>query len=241
MSIESRLRHIHRQIDSACQQAGRQAGSVRLLPVSKTHPLEAILQAAAAGEMRFGENRAQEVVAKAAKLAEMASSGRVIPQIEWSVIGPLQRNKAKYVARYASEFQALESVEVAAELDKHLNNLGRSLDVLIEVKTSPEPSKFGVCADELGGFARQLTPFTTLNVVGLMTIATHTDDKDEIRRCFDQLAQLRRQMRDDGVLDSSWNELSMGMSGDFEAAIAAGSTCVRVGTAIFGARQYGPK
>lgn len=181
----------------------------------------------AAGYRRFGENKVQEAQDKWQALRE-------VPDIEWAVIGHLQSNKAKYVARFAAEFQALDSLKVAAELDRRLQQEGRRLEVLVQVNSSDEDQKFGLPPAEVVAFARELAAFDALDVRGLMTLALFTDDQTRIAACFQVMQQVQRELRDaDG---GGWDELSMGMSGDFELAIEHGSTCVRVGQAIFGDR-----
>ncbi len=232
MSVAENLARIEAGIGAACERAGRPRDSVRLLPVSKTHPASLVLEAHAAGYTRFGENKVQEAAAKAAELAS-------VPGIEWALIGHLQTNKAKQAITFASEFQALDSLRLASELDKRLQMAGRRLDVLIEVNTSGEESKFGLPPEEVVGFARAVRAFDALDLRGLMTIAANTDDRTRVAACFDEMARLRDVLRQDGRVEDRCDELSMGMSGDFELAIEHGSTCVRIGTGIFGARDYG--
>ncbi len=229
MSIAENLAAVQSRIEAACARAGRSASEVRLLPVSKTHPAASVMEAYAAGARRFGENKVQEAAAKAAELASLA-------EVSWALIGHLQSNKAKQLVTFAAEFQALDSAPLAAELDKRLQAAGRRLEVLIEVNTSGEASKFGVAPGEVVGLARALRAFDALDVRGLMTIATNTPDRAVVAGCFDELAALRDRLRDE--FGGGYDELSMGMSGDFELAIERGATCVRVGTAIFGARAY---
>lgn len=226
--LRANLTDVRERIAAACVAAGRQPEEVRLLPVSKTHGTDKILAIHAAGERTFGENRVQEAEAKAAELADT--------DIRWAVIGHLQTNKAKNLARFAHEFHALDSLKVAAELDKRLQNEGRGIDVLIQVNSSAEPQKFGLPPEEVEAFATRLGPFGSLNVIGLMTLAVFSTDPAEVEPCFVRMAELRRRLRDNDRAAGSYDELSMGMSGDFELAIAHGSTCVRVGQAIFGAR-----
>lgn len=232
--IAANLAAIDARIGAACERAGRGRDEVRLLPVSKTRPASDVLAAQAAGYTRFGENRVQEAEAKASEVAEAGGVG-----VTWAVIGHLQTNKAKQLVRFADEFQALDSAKVAAELDKRLDAADRTLEVLLEVNTSGEESKFGVSPAHVVAFARELRSFERLDVRGLMTIATNTFDADRVGACFDDLAGLRQRLRDE--LGGDYPELSMGMSGDFELAIARGATCVRIGTAIFGARPPLPK
>ncbi|GGR28114.1 YggS family pyridoxal phosphate-dependent enzyme [Agromyces mediolanus] len=223
-----RIEAVHRRIRAAEREAGRPPGSVRLLPVSKTVPAERVRLAIAAGATLLGENKVQEARQKAAELAELP--------VEWAVIGHLQTNKAKYVAEFASEFQALDSVRVAAALDRRLQAAGRSLDVFVQVNTSAEPQKSGLAPEELGGFLAELPAFASLRVRGLMTLAVFSADAERVRRCFRLLRETRDRLRDDAPDGVSLDELSMGMSGDYELAIAEGATTVRVGQAIFGER-----
>lgn len=228
--IAANVRAIRARIDAACEAAGRPSGSVRLLPVSKTRPVAEILAAHAAGCTRFGENRAQEALAKATEL-------KGVPDLDWVMIGHLQTNKAKLVAQFAAEFQALDSLPLAAELDRRLHAVGRQLDVLIQVNSSGEPSKYGLAPEEVPGFAVNLRPFPALRVRGLMTLALPSPDPEQVAECFRRMQQVQRTLRDAAVPGQSWDELSMGMSGDFELAIAHGATVVRIGTAIFGPRS----
>ena len=226
-SIAASLQEIEQRIAAAAARAGRDSSEIRLLPVSKTKPPESVVEAHAAGYRRFGENKVQEAQNKWEALRE-------ITDIEWAVIGHLQSNKAKYVARFASEFQALDSLKVASELDKRLQQEGRRLEVLIQVNSSDEDQKFGLPPQKVVDFARQLKPFDALEVRGLMTLALFTDDTSRIAQCFTVMRQVQQELRD--ATGQRWDELSMGMSGDFELAIEHGATCVRVGQAIFGNR-----
>ncbi len=227
--IAANLTAVRARIDAACAAAGRPSGSVRLLPVSKTRPASDILAARAAGCLRFGENKAQEVYAKALELA-------AVPGLEWVMIGHLQSNKAKLVTRFATEFQGLDSLGLAAELDRRLQVDGRQLDVLVQVNSSGEDSKFGLPPEEVPGFARELVAFGALRVRGLMTLALPSRDPAQVAACFTRVVDVQRRLRDASLPGQSWDELSMGMSGDFELAIAHGATVVRIGTAIFGTR-----
>ena len=227
MEISSRVQTIRARIDAASAAAGRPAGSVELLPVSKTRPASSVLAAYAAGCRRFGENKAQEAQAKALELA-------ATPDLEWVMVGHLQSNKAKLVAEFASEFQSLDSLPLAAELDRRLQARGRQLDVLIQVNSSAEDSKFGFPPDEVAAFASALAPFDALRVRGLMTLALPSPDDAKVAACFDRVQNVQRDLRDKAIPGQSYDELSMGMSGDFELAIAHGATVVRIGTAIFG-------
>ncbi|MGB6243585.1 MULTISPECIES: YggS family pyridoxal phosphate-dependent enzyme [Gordonia] len=219
---------VQAKIDAAAQRAGRDPGEVELLPVSKTVPEERIVNAVAAGCRRLGENKVQEAKRKHTNLADL--------DVEWSVIGHLQTNKAKDVAAFAAEFQALDSVRVAQALDRRLQAAGRSLDVYVQVNTSDEDSKYGLAPSELPALLTELRHYSSLRVRGLMTLALFSDDRDRVRPCFQLLRRLRDEMRESDPDLIGDGGLSMGMSGDYELAIEEGSTCVRVGQAIFGAR-----
>lgn len=231
-SIADNISAVRSRIEDACSRAGRDPAGVRLLPVSKTRPASAVLEAAAAGCTRFGENRVQEAMGKWEELRADHSD------ISWAVIGHLQTNKARHVARFASEFQALDSLKLARELERRLQQEGRCLDVLIEVNTSAEPQKSGVALDDAVDLAQALKGYQTLKVRGLMTVALNSPDAALVGACFQRLVGLQTLLRERAGDVSSWDELSMGMSGDFELAIAHGATTVRVGQAIFGRRDY---
>ena len=223
-----RIARIQSRMAEACARVGRDPAEVALLPVSKTFDSNAIREALALGFTRFGENRMQEVAQKAPLLEDC--------HVHWVVIGSLQTNKAKEVARYASELQSLDRLELAEALERRLQLEGRSLDVLVQVKTSTEDTKSGLEPAELVSFLRQLSQYPSLHVKGLMTMAVLSDDPIAVRKCFSQLRQLRDQALQEGIAGISLERLSMGMSGDFELAIEEGSTEIRVGSAIFGRR-----
>ncbi|KAF0814870.1 hypothetical protein IGB42_00926 [Andreprevotia sp. IGB-42] len=232
-SSQAELAHnlsaVRARIAAACTRAGRSAGAVRLLPVSKTVDEARIRLAYAAGCRELGENKVQEADSKWEAMGDL-------PDLHWSVIGHLQTNKAKVVARIAHEFQALDSLRVAEALERRLQELGRGLDVFVQVNTSGEASKYGLPPEEASSFVRQLAGFPALRVHGLMTLALQSDDQTRVRHCFALLRDLRAQMQQDLPAGAGIKELSMGMSGDFEMAIEEGATVVRVGQAIFGAR-----
>ena len=225
--ITANLAHINARIVAACATCGRDPASVRLLPVSKTVPAERLHYAYDAGIRLLGENKVQEAYDKWQALVDLQG-------LNWAVIGHLQSNKVKYVARFAAEFQALDSLDIAESLDRRLQQEGRSLDVFVQVNTSDEPQKYGIAPDAAAAFIRALPQYGSLRLRGLMTLALFSDDKDAVRRCFIRLRELRDGLQQQNPAVA---ELSMGMSGDFELAIAEGATTVRVGQAIFGARR----
>lgn len=227
-SLATRLAQVWERMGAACERAGRAPDEVALLPVSKTVEVDILRAAAELGLRRFGENRVQEIVHKQADMADLAP--------HWVMIGHLQTNKARDAARLADEVQSLDRLSLAQALDQRLQTEGRAIDVLIQVKTSTEPSKFGLPAAETSAFLKQLQQYDTLRVCGLMTMAVNSTDESAVRACFRMLRDLRDRLRSDGA--EELNRLSMGMSGDFEWAIEEGATEVRIGSALFGARDY---
>ena len=175
---------------------------------------------------------AAEITANLAHIKWQALSA--LPGLQWAVIGHLQSNKVKYVARFAAEFQALDSLDIAEALDRRLRQEGRSLDVFIQINASDESQKYGMTPDAADAFIRALPAYSALRPRGLMTLALFSDDHEAVRRCFVRLRELRDRLRE---TNPAIAELSMGMSGDFDLAIAEGATTVRVGQAIFGARR----
>lgn len=225
--LAARWQEVRARVDAACLAAGRDPSDVEILPVSKTFPVEVIREAAALGLRRFGENKVQEIKTKFEPLADAA--------IEWVMIGHLQTNKTKEVARLASEVQSLDRMDLAEALHKRLQIEDREIDVLVQVKTSTEETKYGLPPDQLPAFLDALRDFGSLRVRGLMTLAENSDDEQKVRACFRML----RELRDQALLNGhELPRLSMGMSGDFALAIAEGATEVRIGTAIFGVRAY---
>lgn len=223
--IASRLDAVKGQIAEAAQRAGRSPGEVRLIAVSKGKPPEAIRVAHAAGQRLFGENYAQELEEKANALADL-------PDLVFHAIGRLQRNKARIAARFAAAVQSVDREELAVELDRRAAALGRTLDVLLEVNVGGEATKGGCAPDALGPLLDAVRRCPQLRPIGLMTIAPFLEDPSDVRPYFAMLRELRDQHGGPAALP----ELSMGMSHDFEAAVAEGATLVRVGTAIFGPR-----
>lgn len=183
----------------------------------------------AAGCRYLGENKVQEAMRKHDALTDL-------PDLQWSVIGHLQTNKARYVARFASEFQALSSIRLAETLDRRLELEDRTIDVFVQVNSSAEASKFGLAPEDVPAFVRQLPDYPRLRVRGLMTLALFSSDMAQVRPCFVRMRELRDRLRQEAPDGVSVEGLSMGMSGDFELAIEEGATVVRVGQSIFGAR-----
>jgi len=229
-SVAERLAAVQARVDAACERSGRGPDEVRLMAVSKTQPPERIREAYEAGCRLFGENKVQEAQQKAIELVDL-------PDLRWAFIGHLQTNKAKDVAGWASELHALDSLKLARILNRRLHDSGRDLDVFIQVNSSGEASKFGLAPEAVPDFAVELQAFSTLKVRGLMTLAVFSDDQGALRACFERMRGLRARLQDLGSAALAADQLSMGMSGDFELAIEYGATTVRVGEAIFGPRS----
>lgn len=239
VDVVAQYRQVRERVDRACREAGREPGSVRLLPVSKTWPvahLEPLL--AELGERAWlAENKVQEAQGKAAELSDRGIPAR------WSIVGHLQRNKARHVAEFADELQTLDSERLAVELNKRLETVDRTLQVLLQINTSGESQKAGIEPEAALDLARALAPLERLQLRGLMTVPIAAAEAgpepvQAIAACYDRLVQVQDQLRQDGRVPGTVDELSMGMSQDFELAIAHGATTVRVGTAIFGGRSY---
>lgn len=226
LDVAGNVARVRAEVDAACLAAGRDPGEVRLLPVSKTHPVDVLEAAYAAGVRLFGENKVQEAGEKAEHFADRSD-------VRWAMIGHLQSNKVRQVAGFADELHALDSLKVARGLHRALAELDRTLDVFVQVNSSAEPQKSGLAPDEVEGLLTELVDLPTLRVRGLMTLALFSEDQAAVAACFARTAALR----DDLPPELLGRELSMGMSGDFALAIAHGATTVRVGQAIFGARE----
>ncbi|HET6537431.1 MAG TPA: YggS family pyridoxal phosphate-dependent enzyme [Sphingopyxis sp.] len=219
------LKTVQARIAAACRRCGRNPDDVRLLPVTKTVPAHVLRFAHTAGISDFAENKLQEARDKQANLSDLP--------IRWSIIGHLQTNKVKYLVRLATEFHALDSIRLAEELNRRLDALDRDLDIFVQVNTSGEASKYGLQPDELISFVERLPDYPRLKPRGLMTLAIFSTDTDRVRTCFRLLRDLRDRV---ATVHPGLTQLSMGMSGDFEAAIEEGADVVRVGQAIFGPR-----
>ncbi|MFW1062751.1 YggS family pyridoxal phosphate-dependent enzyme [Vibrio parahaemolyticus] len=235
-SIQQNIEHITSQIRRDEQKCGRSPESVQLLAVSKTKPVEAILEAYQAGQTAFGENYVQEGVSKVQHFAEHYHYPD--NRIEWHFIGPIQSNKSRLVAEHFDWVHTIDRAKIAQRLNEQRPQELKPLQVLIQVNTSGEDSKSGVSDAEIFELAELISRLPNLTLRGLMSIPANVSDYDAQLREFEKLATLKQ------TLEQQYPEidtLSMGMSGDMTAAIEAGSTMVRIGTAIFGARDYSTK
>ncbi len=229
MSIADNLNIIRDRIAAAALKAGRDPATVRLVAVSKTQPAEVVAEAARAGQFLFGENYVQEFAAKVADVKE---------PVEWHFIGSLQSNKVKYIAGLVTLIHSVDRLSLAEEIDRQWGKLGRSCDVLIQVNIAEEATKSGTTSAGLLDLVRSVAGLSHIRVRGLMTMPPFFDDPEGARPYFRELRRLAGEIAAAGIPGVTMAELSMGMSGDFEAAIAEGATLVRIGTAVFGERQY---
>jgi len=238
MSISANLERIRNEIADACARAQRDPASVALMAVSKMHPPEAILEAHAAGQHLFGENRVQEWQAKLPLLHDLFDATRSVPPTaQVHLIGALQNNKATKAAELFHAVDTLDSFKTAERLNRAAAALNKTIPILIEVELSPEETKHGLAPEDLPALLDQLAPLTNLTVRGLMTVPPWCtpEDAETARPYFAHLRRLRDELQ---PKHPTLTELSMGMTNDFRVAIEEGSTTVRIGTAIFGKRIY---
>ncbi|MEM9080826.1 MAG: YggS family pyridoxal phosphate-dependent enzyme [Verrucomicrobiota bacterium] len=226
MSIRERLAEVQGAIAEAARGAGREVGEVSLLAVSKTFPAEVVKEVVDAGQVSLGENRVQEALEKVPVLPE---------SVEWHLIGPLQRNKVRKVVGVMEVLQGVDSVKLAGAIDRVAGELGVKQRVLLQVRVGGEETKSGFEGEELGGAMGGLAGMGTLVIEGVRTIPPPVERSELARGYFEEVRLLRDRLAGESGLELG--TLSMGMSGDFEAAIAEGSTMVRVGSAIFGKRD----
>ncbi len=227
--VQENYRAVEARVEAACRRAGRDRQDVTLIAVSKTKPVEMIRDLMELGVTDFGENHAQELVTKTEEIDS---------PLHWHFIGHLQRNKVKYVVGRACLIHSVSSLRLAREIEKECEKKGVEMPVLIEVNIAEEESKSGISAEEAVTLVKQTAELPHLQVRGLMAIAPPVEDPEENRIYFRQMRELRDEIAKMGLPGVDMQELSMGMTGDFETAIEEGATMVRVGTAIFGERQY---
>ena len=229
MSVCENYRAVEEKVRNACKKAGRSREEVTLIAVSKTKPVSMIEELLPLGVRDFGENKVQELTAKE----------EVLPKdIRWHMIGHLQRNKVKYVIDKACMIHSVDSLRLAQEISKEAVKHDLVMPVLIEVNVAGEESKFGVSVEEAPSFVEEAAKLPGIQVKGLMTIAPNVDDPEENRNVFRNLRKLSVDIREKNFDNVTMNVLSMGMTGDYEVAIEEGATHVRVGTGIFGERNY---
>lgn len=227
--VAENYRDVEAKVCAACVRSGRAREEVTLIAVSKTKPVEMILEAMEAGASVFGENKVQELCDKYEALPK---------DIRWHLIGHLQRNKVKYVIGKAELIHSVDSLRLAEEISKEALKKGVEADILIEVNVAEEESKFGVTVEDTERLVREIAVLPGIHILGLMTIAPYVENPEENRQVFRTLKKLAVDIGKKNIDNVSMNVLSMGMTGDYEVAIEEGATMVRVGTGIFGERNY---
>jgi pyridoxal phosphate enzyme (YggS family) len=227
-SVRDNLVRVLERIDLAAKRAGRDPEEIKLVAVSKTVDVGRIREAIEAGVTTLGENYVQEAREKIQEIGH---------GIQWHMIGHLQTNKAKYVVTLFDYIHSIDSISLAREIDRRAARKGKSVRGLVEVNLSGEASKFGIGPDEAMNLIRQIASLKNISIEGLMTMPPFFDAPEKARPYFVRLRELRDRIQEEGIEGIRMDELSMGMSGDFEAAIEEGATMIRVGTAIFGERR----
>lgn len=227
--IKDNIAEVNKRIDEACARAGRDRSKTTLIAVSKTKPVEMLKEAYDTGIRDFGENKVQEIMDKYEKLPS---------DIRWHMIGHLQTNKVKYIADKIYMIHSVDSYKLAAEISKYAVKADRVIPILIEVNVADEESKFGVTFNNAEDLIREIAPLPGVHVTGLMAIAPYVTNPEENREYFARLKQLSVDITSKNIDNIAMSVLSMGMTGDYTVAIEEGSTYVRVGTGIFGERNY---
>lgn len=229
MQIQSNLKKIHDDIRAAAQKSGQDASRVTLIAVSKKKPPEMIQQAIDAGQKDFGENYIQEAMEKIDLLGRKSAI--------WHFIGHLQSNKAKFAVKYFDLIHTVDKVKLAKEINRQAQKIGKMQEILLQVNISQETTKSGAKENEIVAIAKQVYRFDNLHISGLMCMPPFFDDPEDARIYFKRLKQISKDIEALNLPNTSMTHLSMGMSNDFPVAVEEGATLVRVGTAIFGARQ----
>ncbi|MBE5927352.1 MAG: YggS family pyridoxal phosphate-dependent enzyme [Lachnospiraceae bacterium] len=227
--IKDNIKNINDIIKHTCENSGRDENAAKLIAVSKTKPIELIQEAYDCGMRDFGENKVQEIVDKYPVLPK---------DIRWHLIGHLQRNKVKYIIDKVYMIHSVDSVRLAEQIQKEAEKADVHMDILIQVNISNEDTKFGLNENEVCSIIEEVSKFDRVHIKGLMTIGPMTDNEEDIRLVFKKLKQLSVDIQAKNIDNVSMGVLSMGMSGDYTIAIEEGSTYVRVGTSIFGERNY---
>ena len=227
--ITENLEQVRKNIDEACRMAGRDPKEVTLIAVSKTKPVSMLKEAYDAGARDFGENKVQEIMDKHPQLPE---------DIQWHMIGHLQRNKVKYIVDKVSMIHSVDSLRLAQTIEQEAAKHNVCVPVLLEVNVAQEESKFGLKMDEVLPLIETIADFPHIKVQGLMTIAPYVENAEDNRDFFRQLKKLSVDIEAKNINNVSMSVLSMGMTGDYQVAVQEGATMVRVGTGIFGERNY---
>ncbi len=237
VDIAANLHAVRERMAAACRRAGRDPDGVRLVAISKRIPLERVAAGVLAGQLDLGENRIQDALSRQQEVAAalIPAAGAEAPAVRWHFVGHLQRNKANKAAGRFALIHGVHSLDLADRLARKATELGVVQPVLLQVNVTAEPQKDGLAAEAVADVACRMTGLDGLQLRGLMCMARFGDPEPELRRTFARLRELRDAAA--AACGQDLPELSMGMSGDFEAAIAEGATLVRIGTAVFGPRE----
>lgn len=227
--IQEQLEHVEEKICRACERSGRKREEVTLIAVSKTKPIEDLKEAYDCGARFFGENKVQEITEKYPQMPQ---------DVKWHMIGHLQRNKVKYIVDKVAMIHSVDSLRLAQAIQSEAAKHQLVVPILIEVNMAGEESKFGVSKEEALPLIQQISALENVHIEGLMTIAPYVDDPEENRWVFQEMKKLSIDIREKNIDNVDMYVLSMGMTGDYEVAIEEGATMVRVGTGIFGSRNY---
>lgn len=227
--LKENLAEVQSRVEQACKRAGRDVAEVTLIAVSKTKPITDLQEIYNAGVRDFGENKVQEMCDKMEKMPK---------DINWHMIGHLQRNKVKYIVGNVTLIHSVDSYRLAEEINIQAKKKGIVVPILVEVNIADETTKFGVSKEDAMELVRQIASLDALSIKGLMTIAPYVVDPEENRAYFRKIKELSVDIDNQNIDNVSMDILSMGMTGDFEVAIEEGATMVRVGTGIFGKRDY---
>ena len=227
--LSENLRDVEKRIEEACKRSNRDPKEVTLIAVSKTKPVEMLQEVYDAGARNFGENKVQEIMDKYDHLPQ---------DIHWHMIGHLQRNKVKYIVDKVQMIHSVDSLRLAETIDKEAKKKNVTVPILIEVNVAEEDSKFGLSLEEVTALAEEISKLSNVRVCGLMTVAPFVEDPEENREVFRSLKKLSVDIAAKNINNVTMSVLSMGMTGDYEVAVQEGATMVRVGTGIFGERDY---
>jgi len=233
-AVAERVQSVRERIAQACERVGRSPDEITVVAISKTFPLQAVESGQAAGIDHFGENRARQLRDKARERPGVLEDG----EIKWHMVGHLQRNKAKFVARHADWFDALDSPRLAKELNKRAAKNDRAVPCLVQVNITGAQQKYGLGPDDTHDYLDHCARYDHLDIRGLMALASFVDDPEDVREEFQRMRELFETYDATGNPQVEMQELSIGMSNDFEVAIEEGSTMIRLGTSIFGPRDY---
>ncbi|WP_066718310.1 YggS family pyridoxal phosphate-dependent enzyme [Clostridium sp. Marseille-P299] len=227
--IQGNIVEVERKIMAACNRAGRNRDEITLIAVSKTKPISMIKEAIESGLTNFGENKVQELCEK---------TEQIKGDLHWHMIGHLQRNKVKYIIEKNLLIHSVDSIKLAEQINTEASKRNLTQDILVEVNIASEESKYGFKPEEVEAAIYEMSKFSSLSIKGLMCVAPFTENAEENRIYFKKMRQLLVDIKEKNIDNVTMDMLSMGMSGDYEVAIEEGATLVRIGTGIFGERNY---